>query len=252
MSLVLNGIEHREQWAENALWDRFHPPLLRLFRGWFGTISHPVADEQDLAAAAMLGLYEQIRAGDFHAMLAWGAFWKFAHRSAQSRFADQRRGNNRLKRSGGHQEFGSGPALDALPSGVPQANELLELKDELLALLELPRDNLLREIVQLLFDGNSKQEIADRLGCTVRTVNGKLQPLLPMWLKRLDGDGANAIPPPEVIAAVRVGGCNRGAGGAVRPTLAGPVSDSRLAVATAGIQLVPQVAIELSRNALFC
>ncbi len=193
ISLVLQAIEHHEEWGANALWNRFHSPLLRLFHGWFGASAHAVVDEEDLAAAVMQGLYEQTRAGDFHGVQAWGAFWKFALCLAKSRFADQRRSVARVKRSAWRQEFGSGPALDALPGGVPQANPLFELRDELRALLELPHDNLLRMIVQLRFDGNSKQETADVLGCTLRTVNGKLQPLLEKWMRRPGAQGGRSL-----------------------------------------------------------
>ena len=208
---VLQAVERGNKEAEYALWDRMDARLRRLFLRLFGGLPRPVVNEEDLSSEVISRLCKEIRGGRLHDVVSWGKLWKLMEASAIQRFASQRETENCQKRFGGRQEFGTGPQFDALPGGIPVADELSELYDEILALLRLPKDLVLRAIVLLRKDEYSKQEAARQLGLALRSVNRLLKPLSGKWSKRNDENSRQAPRSPLPAKSGELQVSNRGA-----------------------------------------
>jgi RNA polymerase sigma factor (sigma-70 family) len=67
---------------------------------------------------------------------------------------------------------------EASPSEVAQLQETM---DELFAALDASGDPKLKVIALMRLEGTDTREIAERLGCTVRTVQRKLHILERLW-----------------------------------------------------------------------
>jgi RNA polymerase sigma factor (sigma-70 family) len=179
--------------ALEKLHARYWPYLLKLARRKLGAAPRRVTDEEDVAQQAFWGFYESLRAGRLPRLtnrqqlaavlgriIACQALNQIKHE-----LGVQKRGAGRVQ---GESVF-KGPAHsgDAAPRGLEQVEAPgLSPEEELLlhdfyehTLGNLPEH--LRSYAELYLAGLTHQEIADRLGCTERTVDRKLALVLAKW-----------------------------------------------------------------------
>jgi DNA-directed RNA polymerase specialized sigma24 family protein len=71
--------------------------------------------------------------------------------------------------------------LAAFPGSEPTPEFAAEAADELRRLLEILDDDLLRQLALLRMEGYSNEQIAERLGCGLRSVERKLAIIRKAW-----------------------------------------------------------------------
>jgi RNA polymerase sigma factor (sigma-70 family) len=165
--------------AAQALWERLASRLLSVAQSQLRGASRRVADEEDVVVRAFAAFLRAVQQGrlprledrdDLGAVL-----FTFVQRAAVS----QRREQGRQKR-GGTVRGDSGLAGEPVDN-EPTAEELCEVRDEVEHLLAALDDDELREIVLLRLDGHTTQEIADRLGWAVPTIERRLRLIRQTW-----------------------------------------------------------------------
>ena len=169
----------------------------RLWAAYFGrmvaaagrrlTAAGRAADDEDAALSAFKSFCLGARAGRFPQLRDRDNLWPLLLALTSYKCVDQIRRATRLKRGGA-----AGPAaadLDLITSRDPTPELLAEVNERLTALLDrLDRtgDPALRRVAVWRLEGESADEIADRLGCSRRTVERKVGVIERVW-DRADG-----------------------------------------------------------------
>ena len=180
----VEGIKAGESQAQAELWRRYCDRLVRLARKKLRLSSRRVVDEEDIALSAFNSLCLGAREGRFPALSDRDSIWGLlvfitaqkaadwiVHERRQKRGGGKVRGNSALT---GNQPDSSAEDLDrffAIAPGPETLNILAEEHERLLNRLGDPR---LRQIAELRVQGETVDDIAEKLDIARRTVHRKL------------------------------------------------------------------------------
>jgi DNA-directed RNA polymerase specialized sigma24 family protein len=174
MSLTHNVTAWIEQFkageadAANLLWQRYFERLVNLAHQHLAVRVRRAADGEDVALVAFAGFCAGVAAGRFPRLDNRHDLWRIllSLTSRQARKLANR--ETALRRDAGR----TVPAADLslLSDDSPDPTLAAEVADELACLLARLPDDELREVATELLAGKEPAEIADRLGCSVRTV----------------------------------------------------------------------------------
>jgi DNA-directed RNA polymerase specialized sigma24 family protein len=178
--------------AAEELWARFFPRLVALARQTLAGRPQRVADADDAALSAFASFCLRVKAGEFRIHdreELWnllGVITASKARKQLRREAAEKRGGGRVIGEGAlARPDGSPLPLDELAAALPPDQfdlHCAELLDQL--------GPQLREFALLRLLGFRNREIADRLGCTERSVERKLNLIRLKWETAWPGDGA--------------------------------------------------------------
>ncbi len=186
--------------AARQLWERYFTRLVRLAQRRLKRASRRVADEEDVALSAFHSLCEGAAQGHFTQLSDRDDLWRLLLAIVHQKSVDHVRRNVRLKRGGGNVRgesiFGElTPAnnhefagFDAWVSDEPTPELLATMDEEYQRLLGSLRNDTLRQIAVWRMEGESNDEIAQRLGTTVRSVERKLGRIREKWSQEGSGD----------------------------------------------------------------
>ena len=187
----IGGLNQGDQRAAEALWNQYFDKLTRVARGKLDARTGRPADEEDAALSAIHSFCRGMQAGRYPQLAGRDELWRLLVTIVVHKVAKQRRGQRRIKRGGGRTRgesaFIAGGDDDDL-RGIEQvlgaeptaeaAALLTESCDQLLASLD---DAVLRQIAQFKLEGYTNDEIAERLDCTTRSVERKLNRIRTRW-----------------------------------------------------------------------
>jgi RNA polymerase sigma factor (sigma-70 family) len=192
VSAWIEQMKAGDEAALGKLHARYWPFLVGLARRKLEGIPRRATDEEDVAQQAFWGFYESLRAGRLprltnrHQLLAL-----LTHITACQAVNQIKHELGVQKRGGGRVQGESVLDNPAAPGGASRGLEQAEdpgLSPQEQALLNdsyqhyvtaLPEN--LREHAELYLAGLTHQEIADRVGCTERTVDRKVALVLARW-----------------------------------------------------------------------
>ncbi len=181
--------------AVGPLWDRYFDRLVGLARARSTRVGGVDRDEaEDVALSAFHSLWRGAADGRFERMRDRDDLWRLLVRITYNKLVDRGRHARCTKRGSGRVVLESdlggastddtdvvGVSLDDLSDDGPTP-EFATLLDEQYALrLETLGDPGLRRIALLRLEGYGHGEIAARLGCSVRTVQRKLDLIRMIW-----------------------------------------------------------------------
>lgn len=188
VSLLIEKLKAGDQEAAQALWEAYFPRLVALARQKLRATSRRVADEEDVALSAFDSFCRGAERGRFPDLKDRDNLWALIVTILARKAADLAQHNNALKRGGGRVRGDSAvanPAGDGSEAGFdgvrgrdlpPDVSALLaEEFQRLLGLLEDPADPDLPHIAVWKMEGHSHTEIAERLGCSVPTVERRVR-----------------------------------------------------------------------------
>lgn len=170
------------------LWQRYFPQLMGLAKRVLADRPQRAAGAEDAVQEALVSFWRRARAGEFADVLHRDHLWQLLAQFTVYKARRQSRHETAAKRGGGRildeaaLDAGATP-LDELAGQSPtgevdlHATELLE---------QLPPE--LREFAVLRLLGHATDEIAERLGCTQRKVQRKLELVRLRWQRELSGD----------------------------------------------------------------
>jgi len=146
-----------------------------------------VADEEDAALSAFDSFFRGAAHGRYPRLDDRDDLWRLLVVITERKALDQAQRERRLKRGGG--KLLGTPGLtdvdrdgrDSLPP-QPTPEFAAIMADECRRLLGRLRDDTLRDVAGLRMEGYNSEEVAGRLGCSVRSVARKLELIRRTWL----------------------------------------------------------------------
>jgi RNA polymerase sigma factor (sigma-70 family) len=190
---IIGAKEGRSQ-AIDALWGRYFDRLVRLARQRLATRPRRVADEEDLALSAFASFCRAAEEGKFPDLCDRDGLWRVLIKITAQKAIDQTRHEGRAKRGGGRVcgesalVFGDpGDTRHGLAQVVgdsPTPEFAVSMAEECARLLSSLDDDL-REVALAKMEEYTNQEIAERLDCSVSTVERSLRLIRRIWQREM-------------------------------------------------------------------
>lgn len=178
----LDQLKLDKQEAAEKLWEAYYAQLVRLARRKLAGAQRRVADEEDVALAAFHSFCRGIKQGRFPRLDDRDDLWQVLVMLTARKAIDQKQLEQRQKRGGGRvrgeSAFTRSDRTDAGIADVigdePTPEFAALIAEEFDRLLHRLGDDTLCKLATLKLEGYSNAEIAERLGCGLRTVERKL------------------------------------------------------------------------------
>jgi DNA-directed RNA polymerase specialized sigma24 family protein len=167
--------------AAQKLWETYFTRMVQLARHRLDRAPRRMADEEDVALSAFHSLCRGLQADRFPRLGDRDDLWALLVAITAHKCVDLVRGENRQKRGGGAEAV---PTFDELVSQEPSPAFAAEVADQfelLLTLLDATGDADLKAIALGRMQGETPAELAERLGCSRRSVERKLQVIMRVW-----------------------------------------------------------------------
>jgi RNA polymerase sigma factor (sigma-70 family) len=170
--------------AAERLWQRYFRQLVAVARSHLRGTPGRATDEEDVALSAFDSFCRGAEGGRFPKLLDRDSLWRLLATLTLRKAHNVRRDEQRQKR-GGRQVIGAEAFLEQVVGREPTPELAAELAEECRRLLGRLDDAALQSLALLKMEGYTNRELADRLGCGVRTVERKLRLIRQIWEKEL-------------------------------------------------------------------
>ena len=187
LELVRNG----DAKAAQHLWDRYFHRMLGLAKH----ILRPSADNEVVASSAFRRFLTAISDGNYREVMDRTAVWVCLANLTKQRAFDERRQDLALKRGGGRvmneshskesPEDGGSYNLDTFPSPDLAPLERIINADLVARLLNALPDENLRGVALGKFENLTNRELAERMDCSLATVERRLQMIRKLWSRKV-------------------------------------------------------------------
>jgi DNA-directed RNA polymerase specialized sigma24 family protein len=187
ITLWLRSLEAGDGEAAEKLWRHFFDDLVRLAWARLRAAPKAVADEEDAALSAFDSFCRGATRGCYPRLHDRDDLWRLLVVITERKAIDQAQRERRQKRGGG-KILGTPdlPDGDRLVRGAvlqePTPEFAALMADECRQLLGRLRDDSLRVVANLRLEGYTNEEVAERLGCSLRSVARKLEMIRRTWL----------------------------------------------------------------------
>jgi DNA-directed RNA polymerase specialized sigma24 family protein len=174
--------------AVRQLWQRYFHRLVGLARKKLADAPRGMADEEDVALSAFDSFCRQAEQGRFPDLADRDGLWRLLVVMTARKAGHLRRDEARLKRGGGRvTEDGetSDRRLEEILSREPDPAMAALAADEHRRLMEALGDDELRRVAQRRMEGDSVEEIAEKMGYAARSIKRKLQLIRETWEREL-------------------------------------------------------------------
>jgi DNA-directed RNA polymerase specialized sigma24 family protein len=179
--------------AVQNLWNRYFERLVNLARARLRDKPRRSADEEDVALSALDSFCRLASDGRFPRLEGRDDLWRLlvtiTVRKANALVHRERR----RKRGGGCTldeaalaGADDGVRLAAVAGFEPTPDFAAEVADEFQRLLHMLGDDVLRRVALLRMEGHSNEQIAESLGCGLRSVERKLALIRKAWEREVD------------------------------------------------------------------
>lgn len=151
------------------------------YRSKFADVHRPVEDEEDAAISALETFCAALRSGKVNQVANRHQLWKLLVTITIRKIYDQRERATAQKRGGKGEIRKSSEDLEELLSKLPAPDAAAELSDNYNEAMRVLADDRQRRIVSLDMQGKTREEIAEELGVTERTVYRELSDSREKW-----------------------------------------------------------------------
>jgi DNA-directed RNA polymerase specialized sigma24 family protein len=176
--------------AAQKLWERYFQQLVRIARAKLRDTPRAAADEEDVALSAFGSFCRGAEPGRFPQLSDRHDLWRVLVVITARKAVDLARHERRHKRAGGGSKpSGHAPAsagadqLEQLAAPEPTPEFVAQLAEECERLLGSLRYAGLRSVAVWKMEGYTNAEIAEKLGCGLRSVERKLGLIRSTWEK---------------------------------------------------------------------
>jgi DNA-directed RNA polymerase specialized sigma24 family protein len=191
----ISHLKSGDQDAAEKLWERYFAQLVRLARSKLMATRRRIAeaDEEDAALSAFDSFCAGAARGQFPKLSDRDSLWRLLVVITLRKVSDQITRRGRKKRGAGHVVnesalFGVSNGLDAGLEAVighePTPEFAAMMAEELQHLLHALGDDAIRRIAIWRLEGYTRDEIAQKLDCSPRTVAYKVEFIRKTWLAR--------------------------------------------------------------------
>jgi RNA polymerase sigma factor (sigma-70 family) len=175
--------------AARLVWGRYFQELLALARNHLSARIRAREDEEDVLRSMYESFYKRQRRGDFD-LANRDELWSLlvqitlskarntANRHLQKRRDVRREQPGTMHRDGADKSI---PLVDQIDSDGPTPAEAALLNEALERRIEMLKEPDLRQIAIRKLEGYTNAEVAEQLGCTLRTVQRKIERIRAYW-----------------------------------------------------------------------
>jgi RNA polymerase sigma factor (sigma-70 family) len=167
--------------AAQRLWEHYFSRLIGLARSRLQTVPRRIADEEDVVLSVLDSFFRDVRHGRLPRLSDRNDLWKVLVLMTAQKSLNLIRHQRAEKRGGLRAAAGEELDLEAVLGKEPTPEFAAEVADEFRRLLDTLEGEDLRRIALLKMEGYENEEIADRLGCALRTVERRLQLIRSSW-----------------------------------------------------------------------
>jgi DNA-directed RNA polymerase specialized sigma24 family protein len=187
---LIGRIRAGDPGAAQGLWERYFQRLVVLARVKLRGRRRVDRDEEDVALSAFDSFCRAAGRGRFPRLDDRDDLWQVLAVLTCRKVADLVEYWKRQKRLAECGESalgapeggtGAGRAIEQVAGRGPTPAEAAELTEGCRRLLSLLKEEALRQIATLKLEGYSNEEVAERLGCSVATVERKLKRIRRLW-----------------------------------------------------------------------
>lgn len=186
----INGAKEGSPEAVEALWRRYFDQLILLARQRLASQPKQASDEEDLALSVFASFCRAAREGRLPDLADRTGLWRVLLTITSQKAIDKARRDGRAKRGGGrvHREsafdhpavIGRSRALEQVVGSSPTPEFVAMMADQCAHLLGLLNDDL-RQVAVAKMEDYTNPEIAERLDCSVSTVERSLRLIRKIW-----------------------------------------------------------------------
>lgn len=180
----LTGLQQKEDVAAQQLWDHYCRQLIQIARGRLGNLPRHVYDEEDAALSAFASFCRGVELDRFPKLNDRENLWQLLVTITARKVIARHRYENREKRAGTITTEQIGEIVGREPSPEFAA----EVAEQCESLVEKLSDTRLREIAILKIEGFTVEEIAQRIGCSRRSIIRKLNRIRAHWSLGMDAE----------------------------------------------------------------
>jgi DNA-directed RNA polymerase specialized sigma24 family protein len=190
----VRSLRQSDQTAAYELWSSFRERLESLAKRELARLPRPHPfDEEDVALSAFYALCTQIQGGGFSKLANRRELWWLSILMTKRKAGDRIKHEMAEKRSSKDVRIGlSSGGIDQLAFDAPTPHQWVEMREQCERLLAILDDDELRFIAIWKLEGNTNDEIAERLNRTRQTVQRKLNLIRSIWSRELTADSSDA------------------------------------------------------------
>lgn len=177
--------------AAQALWERYFPKLVQLAREKLRQVPRRVADEEDVALSALDSFFHATQEGRFPNLADRDDLWRLLLQMTARKVVDMKRRETRQRRGGGRvrgesalgkadSAAGRSPLAEVM-GDEPTPEFAAIMVEECERLFARLADADLEAFAMAKLGGCTNDEIAQQLGCSVRTVERRLHLIRKKW-----------------------------------------------------------------------
>jgi DNA-directed RNA polymerase specialized sigma24 family protein len=181
--------------AAQKLWSRYFQKLVRLARARLGGFPRRAVDEEDVALTAFDSFCRGAANGRFPKLSDRNELWHLLIVITARKVIDVRQHETRQKRGAGAvqgesaflgavSEAGSNPGIEQVVGPEPTPAFAAQVAEQTRRLLKALPNEALRDVALWKMEGDSIEEIAEKLGCSTRTVDRKLDVIRSIWKEK--------------------------------------------------------------------
>jgi len=166
--------------AAQQLWHHYYERLVRMARQRLRGSDVAVSDEEDVVVSVFESFYRAAENGRFPDLASRDDLWRLLLRMAARKIVDKHRHSKRVKRGGENNVYSllaSGKDNEAMIQVIgdePSPEMVLMMTESCEQLLARLEDDKLRKIAVGKMEGYSNAELAERSGCSERTIERRL------------------------------------------------------------------------------
>lgn len=183
---LLGPVREGDQAATHQLCERYFATLVQLAEQHLRGV--PAGDGEDAALSALASFFVGAAAGRFPDLKDRHGLARLLCHITTMKALRHRRNEHRLKRGGAYRRAeGDECLLEQLVDERQVPPSLaVEMAEECRRLLGCLEDDALREVAVLTLEGHTIDEIAERLGCSRRSIDRKRQRIRTIWRQELE------------------------------------------------------------------
>ena len=175
----INELQAGSDQAARILWQHLHKGLLELAQKQLAETTPTGFDEEDVVLSAFNALCDAIRQGRYD-IGDRNELWRMATVIVVNRAYNRLRDEKRLRRGGGRKRKPSS-VLESLVCPKPDATTVLMMQEECQHMLAKLKTPDLEMVALLKVEGHTDEQVAEKLGCSRRTVQRRLSIIRKLW-----------------------------------------------------------------------
>ncbi len=190
VTLLLGGLKAGDPDAMPGLWNRYFERLVDLARWKMRSRpSGAESDEEDVALQVLDAFQRGVKGGKFPRLDDRNDLWRILVVMTARTVTDIRLRQSRQKRGEGRtlsasdlpETLSDKDILEQIAASEPTPEFAMIVAEEVRRLLESLKREDLKQVAIAKLEGETNEEIAARLGCSLRTVANRLRMIRLMW-----------------------------------------------------------------------